>query len=145
MLRYSRWHCVESVTPSRASKQGLAFCITRYYGSITGERITMKRCTDALTWFPQVGLGLVQRRQSRGLGLAAGRQRGRSSSSSRPPARRRRWRCRRTGATADDVFQAARCVRAWTWMDARRLPRWCRTSKHAFVFVVVVAFSKGKE
>ena len=44
-----------------------------YYSSITGERITrceskqaaatgpMKDCTDALTWFSQVGVGLVQR------------------------------------------------------------------------------------
>jgi hypothetical protein len=93
--------------------------------------------TDALTWFVQVGLGLVQR-QSRGLGLglAAGRQRGRSSSSSRrpsmrrrqsstrsrPPVLRRRWRCPRTGATAEDVFQALASRRVhgrWTWMDGR--------------------------
>jgi hypothetical protein len=95
----------------------------------------MKRCTDALTWFPQVGLGLVQRRQSRGLGLAAGRQRGRSSSRSRPPARRRRWRCRcrRTGATADDVFQAARRVRPCMDMDGREAAAKMMPNKQACI------------
>ena len=121
----------------------LAFAYTVYIllpHGFTGEGITrceskqaaatgpMKACTDALTWFSQVGLGLVQR-QSRGLlGLPAGRQRGRSSSRrpsmrrrqssssrSRPPALRRRWPCPRTGATADDVFQALACMHAWTW------------------------------